>query len=204
MASPSSSDVSSTATVPAMIGMRGHELLQRHDEGGHAALHVGRAAAVQQAVADRRLERIAAPVLRAVRSAPRRCGRGTPAPATPLPCVAQRFFTGAERACARSAKPARCEPSGDQRLATGVVRRDRSAGDQVHGQRQHVAHALPIPKRFLKPLSVKPDADRAVHRDHHRPLDQRRIFLEQQRPLGVGARRLARSRQRCARSSMHC
>src|SRR3990167_1610269 len=48
-----------------------------------------------------------------------------------------------------------CEPRGDQRLATGIVRRHRLPRDQVHRQRQHVTH-LPTPNFFLKPLSVKP------------------------------------------------
>src|SRR5690606_29401521 len=44
---------------------------------------------------------------------------------------------------------------GEQRLAAGVVRRHRRPRDQLAGQRQHLAHP-PIPKRVLKPLSLKP------------------------------------------------
>ena len=111
---PSSSDVISSAIEPGAAGCARDELLDRHDERRERGLHVGRAAAVELAVAQRRHERIAAPrVERAgrhdvgvageaderARASPRRAQRLV----TPLDCsVSQPKPSGASR-CAISA-----------------------------------------------------------------------------------------------------
>ena len=63
IAGPSSSEVISSAIEPRWSGMRGDELLDRDDEGGDRRLHVGRAAAVQPAVAHGRRERVGRPAV---------------------------------------------------------------------------------------------------------------------------------------------
>ena len=62
-AGPSSSLVSSKRDRARVVGLLRDEILGRDDEGGDRGLHVGGAAAVELAVADRRHERIGVPLL---------------------------------------------------------------------------------------------------------------------------------------------
>ena len=79
--------------MPRVFGMLRDEALGGGDHGGEAALHVGGAATVQDAVADDRLERIGLPLL--ARSGRHDIGMtGEAQHRPPLPCRAQRFSTG--------------------------------------------------------------------------------------------------------------
>src|SRR4249919_3066590 len=69
---------------------------------------------------------------------------------------------------------------------------ENGRGRQSSGRKSLFRHA----KSLLEAIVGKPDADRAIVGDDYRPLDQRGIFLEQQRPFRIALRRLARLRQR--------
>ena len=110
MRSPRARSVSTTRLVPSTRGpflvagdqegdgapvmrVRPHELLGGGHHGGQAALHVGRAAPVEHAVADAGLEGLGAPFLQRARWAPRPCVRQSTAPgagAAPRPEVLDR------------------------------------------------------------------------------------------------------------------
>jgi hypothetical protein len=88
-----------------MIRMLVHKLLDCHDERGEGAFHVGCAAAIQHAVAYRRGERIAIPLIertgrndvRVSRKAHQRACRTAPRPQIVDPALADFFAFETER-----------------------------------------------------------------------------------------------------------
>ena len=129
---PSSSEVMSSAMEPVRRRMLGDEAFHRGDERRERRLHVGGAAAVQPAVALGRRERIGFPAfarpgrhdIGVAGEADERTRGAAPRPEVGDAVRNQRFAAEAERR----------EPRGEQRLATGVVRRDRRARDQRAGE----------------------------------------------------------------------
>ena len=193
-----------------MIRMRGDEPFQRNDERRDAAFHVRRATAVQQPVPDLRLERIAVPGL--ARPGRHDIGMAQQHQRRAAIAMGSPQVVDVAEAQALASEPCPLQALRDQLLAAGIVRRHRVARDQFAGQFEHIAcqdrarrvtHA-PTPKRFLKPLSLKPCADLAIIGDHDRPADQLRVFLQQQLPLGVRSRVPCDSAGACARSSTTC
>ena len=125
---PSSSDVSSSAIEPRRIGMRGDESLDGGDERRERALHVGRAAAVEPAVALGRRERIGCAIASSgpvgttsVCPAKQTSGRAVPRRAHRLvtPLATQRLAAEAERLepRARSAPGSRASSGVSERRA---------------------------------------------------------------------------------------
>ncbi len=110
------------------IGVRGEERLDRDDEGRQRALHVGGAAAVQPAVALGRDERVGAPLIERPRGddvgvpgeGEQRAAAAAPRPEVGDAVAGERLAAEAERLEARR----------DQRLAAGVVGRERAPGDE--------------------------------------------------------------------------
>src|SRR5690606_11960099 len=130
---------------------------------------------------------------RAGPAAPRRCGRAAPAPA--------------RRRRAR-ALPTGCRP----RRSAGIRRRSRrgagvrppAPGSRRRPASPTAAASVPSPapaprwslaEPLLEAVVAEALADHAVRGHHHRAPHQRRVFAQQQLPLGVGLRRLAHRRQ---------
>ena len=103
--------------------VRGDEFLAGGDHGGEPALHIGGAAAVEQAVADRRLERIGAPFLQ-------RAGRdhvGVPGEAQHRAAARRAAPRNSRRCHSAAARPrsrrrsSRCASSSWQPSSAGVT-----------------------------------------------------------------------------------
>jgi hypothetical protein len=115
--------------------MGSYEFLDRYDHGRETTLHIGGAASEQQSIANDRLERIAVPRLEIARrhyvGMSRKANEGRRLPAS-RPKIAdvserQRFAT----------KAGRFQPRRDLSLATGVVRRHRTAANERLQQLDH-------------------------------------------------------------------
>jgi hypothetical protein len=125
-----------------MVGMGGNELLGGHHERSHAALHVGRATAVEHAVADLRDERVAAPCLaRAGRHhvgmAKQHQHRRAAAMRGPevVDLAQPHVFAG---------KAGSLQALANQGLATGIVGGHRRTGNEFTGEVEDVAHGVSI------------------------------------------------------------
>ena len=129
------------------IGPGGDELLDRDHHRGERALHVGSAAAVQHAVAVRRHERVAGPLVeRAGRhdvgvAGEREDLRRRPPAGPERPQVGDAAVGGSARSLL-AIEAERRQAGRDQVLAAAVGRRDRTAGDQLLGEVQGSRHGL--------------------------------------------------------------
>ena len=126
-----------------VIGVRADEFLGRRDHRGEPALHVGSSAAVEQAVADRRREGIAAPLFErtcrddvgVAREAEERSPAAAARPEILDVAKAQWLDHEAERRQALR----------HHWLAALVGRRHRSACDQIPSQFNRLGHRRPSP-----------------------------------------------------------
>jgi hypothetical protein len=124
-----------------MPGMRGDEGFQRADHRRDAALHVGRAATVQQAVAHDGFEGISLPALARARRTTSVCPRNTSTGRTARAVRGPQIAHVAEgKVFDREAGS--LQALGNQQLAAGVVGRDGGTAYQLAGEIEDIGHAL--------------------------------------------------------------
>src|SRR5690606_33628624 len=137
--------------------MRRDEAFERADHCRDAAFHVGAAAAVEVAIAQVGQERIAAPVLD--RPARDHVGMADEHEHAAAFAVGRPEVAHVAERKVLDPEPGRSEALGEQQLATRIVWSDGAAPHEFAGEFDDLVHLPPLrsmPKRCLKPLSLKP------------------------------------------------